>query len=133
MVLLTYPTGSKPRTDSASSTSIVSGDQETVENDEGKQEVPKTPYMERMNVFKEDDAYREKCDLYFICQDGEIPAHRLVISNASKYIMAMQDDQVIKKFKSFLQNLGKSQNSFIQFCFRYNSLRGTLSTYQFQT
>lgn len=59
-----------------------------------KNEGPKTAYLDKLYAFKEIYADEEKCDLFFICQDGEIPAHRLVISNASKYIMAMQDDLV---------------------------------------
>jgi len=33
-------------------------------------------------------------DMYFICSNGIVPAHRIVIANVSKYIQGMLDDQV---------------------------------------
>lgn len=92
MVLLTY------RTDSTSCAKTTGVDAQTSENDViEKNEGPTTAYIEKLKSFKEDDAYEEKCDLFFICQDGEMPAHRLVISNASKLIMTMLQDQVTDK------------------------------------
>jgi hypothetical protein len=38
-------------------------------------------------------------DLVFVCSDGIVFAHRIVISNASKYISFMLDDQVGFKLK----------------------------------
>ncbi len=85
MVLFTYQEESYIR-----GASSLEKDKDSV----GKNDGPKTAYLDKLYAFKEIYADEEKCDLFFICQDGEIPAHRLVISNASKYIMAMQDDQV---------------------------------------
>ncbi|CAL8138140.1 unnamed protein product [Orchesella dallaii] len=85
MVLLTYQ--------SAPPTCNGKGEKEPVENETDKSDGPKTAYIDKLYKFKDENAYEEKCDLFFICHDGEVPAHRLVISNASKYIMAMQNDQ----------------------------------------
>ncbi|ODN05005.1 hypothetical protein Ocin01_01648, partial [Orchesella cincta] len=85
MVLLTYQS-TTPKCNGA-------GGKESVENETDRADGPKTAYIDNLYKFKDLYSLEEKCDLFFICQDGEVPAHRLVISNASKYIMAMQDDQ----------------------------------------